>query len=799
MKRRNDKRGFTLVELIIVIGLLTVIAGMFVMNMIKTQGNQKEEEKEDLVAQIVSAATTYVSINPEEVKNLYEGYGYVDIPVGHMRDAGLLSEDLKDPDTGKKVSDDEVVRVTLSLGDLFDIKFPVEDDANKDAWKMTADPIIIPYDPNGGTCEEGKNCWCDDRNNVFKGLITNPTGNYTNEKSKMYLMNNKEGDPEKARMYSGNYFDVNGVNLRVQSCDVNPSKVGNYTITYVYKDPDMGTEKTVKRVVSVIAEDEDVLSFTVTFLQSRNIVGTLVPIVQTFTDERVNVKITEYYRGDKSDTFETTIADLEKEGYRVEGFSTKKDGTYVATFSRIPQNSDGSLPKPYRTNYTVVPNKYTLTFDVDSGVQKARYNSNRGQVSPRTKIVTYEESYSFGEGGWPSASKTGYTFTGWYRSASENKKIESSEYMLELRDHTAYAHWVPNKYMTFYNVNGGDSVSQSSKEVTYDDYYGSLPTASKTGYTFLGWYTAPSGGTQVTSGDVVQITGDTIYYAHWKANQYRVTAGSTTKVVTFDSPYGPLPSMPGYSSGYCYYVFSGWTIGSSSSNKPSNGNSSEGWSDSSSSNKPSGGWTGGSGNNSSSESWSDGSSSSGNKPSGGWNDSSGDKNSSGGWSDSSGGNISSGGWTSGSGNNNTLGGWTSGSSNNNSSTGRNITSGTIMRTPYDHTLQPQYTLSYCSPPPPPPPPSGGSSSSGSSSNNTQGTGSSTTGTGGGCESSQDAARDCMQANHEAWHTASDEEKRRLEEENVRLSGIANATSDGNGGWNDSNNGNPITNENFLKP
>ena len=820
MKRRNDKRGFTLVELIIVIGLLTVIAGMFVMNMIKSQGNQKEEEKKDLVAQIVSAATTYVSINPEEVKNLYEGYGYVDIPVGHMRDAGLLSEDLKDPDTGKKVSDDEVVRVTLSLGELLDIKFPVEDDANKDAWKMIADPIIIPYDPNGGACEEGKNCWCDARNNVFKGLITDPTGNYTNEKSKMYLMNNKEGDPEKARMYSGNYFDVNGVNLRVQSCDVNPSKVGNYTITYVYKDPDMGTEKTVKRVVSVIAEDEDVLSFTVTFLQSRNIVGTLVPIVQTFTDERVNVKITEYYRGDKSDTFETTIADLEKEGYRVEGFSTKKDGTFVATFSRIPQNSDGSLPKPYRTNYTVVPNKYTLTFDVDSGVQKARYNSNRGQVSPRTKIVTYEESYSFGEGGWPSASKTGYTFTGWYRSASENKKIESSEYMLELRDHTAYAHWVPNKYMTFYNVNGGDSVSQSSKEVTYDDYYGSLPTASKTGYTFLGWYTAPSGGTQVTSGDVVQITGDTIYYAHWKANQYKVTAGSTTKVVTFDSPYGPLPSMPGYSSGYCYYVFSGWTIGSSSSNKPSNGNSSEGWSDSSGNNNLLGGWTSGSGNNNSSGGWSDSSggnissgewisgsgnnNSSGgwtsgsgnNNSSGGWTSGSSNNNSSGGWSDSSGGNISSGGWTSGSGNNNSLGGWTSGSSNNNLSTGRNITSGTIMKTPYDHTLQPQYTLSYCSPPPPPPPPSGGSRPSGTGNGGNQGTTDSTTGGGDGCTSSIAAAEACMQQNAEDWWEEG-ADKDGLHEKNEELAefiesqgGSANY-DDSTGGWSD-NNGNPIT-------
>ena len=691
MKRRREKKGFTLIELIIVIGLLTVIAGIFVMNMIKTQGNQKDEEKKDLVTQIISAASTYVSINPEEVKNLYEGYGYVDIPVGHIRDAGLLSEDLKDPDTGKKVSDDEVVRVTLSLGELLDIKFPVEDDANKDAWKMIADPIIIPYDPDGGKCEEGKNCWCDDRNNVFKGLITDLTGNYTNEKSKMYLMNNKEGDPEKARMYSGNYFDVNGVNLRVQSCDVNPSKVGNYTITYIYKDPDMGTEKTVKRVVSVIAEDEDVLSFTVTFLQSRNIVGTLVPIVQTFTDERINLKITEYYRGDKSDTFETTIADLEKEGYRIEGFSTEKDGTFVATFSRIPQNSDGSLPKPYRAEYVVVPNKYTLTFDVDSGVQKARYNSNRGQVSPRTKIVTYEESYSFGEGGWPNASKTGYTFLGWYRSETGDDKISGNEYMLELRDHTAYAHWVPNKYMTFYNVNGGDSVSQSSKEVTYDDYYGSLPTASRVGYTFLGWYTAPSGGTQVTSGDVVQITSDTIYYAHWKANQYRVTAGSTTKLVTFDSPYGPLPSMPGYSSGYCYYVFSGWI----------------------------GGITGG-----------------------------------------------------------------------------NISSGTIMKTPYDHTLQAQYTLSYCSPPPPPPPPSGGSRPSGSGGGSSQGTGSSSTSGGGGCTSSIEAAEACMQQNAEDWWDE-DADKDGLHQKNEELAefiesqgGSANY-DDSTGGWSDDD-GNPIT-------
>lgn len=691
--KKKTKKGFTLVELIIVIGLLTVIGGMFIMNMIKSQSGQKEEEQKDLVAQIVSAATTYVAINPEEVKNLYEGYGYVDIPIGHIRDAGLLNEKLTNPETGKNVSDDEVVRVTLTLGELLDIKFPVKDDENKDAWKMVVEPITIPYDPNGKTCEEGKNCWCDVHSNVFQGLITDPLGDNSSLKSKMYLMNNKEGDSEIGRMYDKDYFDVNGVNLRVESCDVNPSKVGNYTITYVYKDPDLGIEKTVKRVVTVLAEDEDVLSFTVTFLQSRNIVGDLVPIVQTFTDDRVNIKITEYYRGDKSASFETTIADLKDKGYRVENFSTDEHGNFVATFSRIPENSDGSLPKPYKADYTVVPNKYTLTFDVDNGVQKARYNSNRGQVAPRTKIVTYEENYSFGAGGWPTPTKTGYTFTGWFRTATGNEKIEGNEYMLELRDHTAFAHWTPNKYTTFFNANGGDSVSQASKVVTYDDYYGNLPTASKTGYTFLGWYTAPTGGTQITSGDVVQITSDTIYYAHWKANQYRVTAGSTVKTVTFDLPYGPLPSMPGYSSGYCYYVFSGW-----------------------------------------------------------------------------------------------IGGISNGT----------ITASSIVKTPYDHTLQAQYSLSYCDPPPPPPSPSGGGGGGGSDYDDDRGTSSPTTGGGGGCDSSADAARACMQQNHEDWWSCTTQAcKDDLAEENKKLSEIADAHEDGKGGW-DGNKDSWSTNEDFKK-
>ena len=53
------------------------------------------------------------------------------------------------------------------------------------------------------------------------------------------------------------------------------------------------------------------------------------------------------------------------------------------------------------------------------------------------------------------------------------------------------------------------------------DTLGTLPTPTRTGYTFLGWYTAETGGTKITSTDVV--TGNVEYYAHWEAINYTIT------------------------------------------------------------------------------------------------------------------------------------------------------------------------------------------------------------------------------------------------------------------------------------
>lgn len=79
-----------------------------------------------------------------------------------------------------------------------------------------------------------------------------------------------------------------------------------------------------------------------------------------------------------------------------------------------------------------------------------------------------------------------------------------------------------------FNANGG-SVSTSYKQVKAGETYGDLPTPTRSGYTFDGWYTAASGGTQVTSSTTVNLSSDQItLYAHWTANvpTYTVKSGS---------------------------------------------------------------------------------------------------------------------------------------------------------------------------------------------------------------------------------------------------------------------------------
>lgn len=137
-------------------------------------------------------------------------------------------------------------------------------------------------------------------------------------------------------------------------------------------------------------------------------------------------------------------------------------------------------------------------------------NPNGGTVNPSQIAVAYGNTYNT----LPTPSRTGYSFVGWFTSASGGNEISNGTSVTNNKAHTLFAHWRANQYSVTLDANGG-RVSLSSLTVTFDAAYGNLPTPTLSGRTFLGWFTEKSGGIRITnSSKVTQSTSHTLY-AHW--------------------------------------------------------------------------------------------------------------------------------------------------------------------------------------------------------------------------------------------------------------------------------------------
>ena len=66
-----------------------------------------------------------------------------------------------------------------------------------------------------------------------------------------------------------------------------------------------------------------------------------------------------------------------------------------------------------------------------------------------------------------------------------------------------------------FDTNGG-SVDETGRFVAYGSAVGELPKPTRNGYTFDGWWTRKSGGTQVTP--ATKVTANVTFYAQWKEN-----------------------------------------------------------------------------------------------------------------------------------------------------------------------------------------------------------------------------------------------------------------------------------------
>jgi len=174
-------------------------------------------------------------------------------------------------------------------------------------------------------------------------------------------------------------------------------------------------------------------------------------------------------------------------------YTSKSGGTKITSTSTVSALANQTLYARWTAN------KYTVTFD-----------ANGGSVSTANMQVTYNQKY----GTLPTPTREYYTFNGWFTAKSGGTKVTADTVLSTGGDVTLYARWTANKYTVTFDANGG-SVSTASKQVTYKQKYGTLPTPTRDYYTFNGWYTAKSGGTKVTADTVLSSGGNVTLYAQW--------------------------------------------------------------------------------------------------------------------------------------------------------------------------------------------------------------------------------------------------------------------------------------------
>ena len=154
---------------------------------------------------------------------------------------------------------------------------------------------------------------------------------------------------------------------------------------------------------------------------------------------------------------------------------------------------------------------HTVGVSVTNASYAVKLVANGGTINSGN-ITSYYPNYSTGKTLPTNVTRQGYTFGGWYESPDFSGSAVRT--ITGTGDKVYYAKWTGTAYTLTFNANGG-TVSPSSKSLEYGGHYGALPTPTRTGWIFEGWFTSATGGSRVIAEDPFTGSAAVTLYAHW--------------------------------------------------------------------------------------------------------------------------------------------------------------------------------------------------------------------------------------------------------------------------------------------
>ena len=241
-----------------------------------------------------------------------------------------------------------------------------------------------------------------------------------------------------------------------------------------------------------------------------------------------------------------SVGTLARTGYTFSGWNTRADGTgtdYTAGVS-IPWNT--GINTTLFAKWTA--NVLTVSYDANGGSTAANGSTSTTTGATMSSLAT--------------TSRAGYSFNGWFTASSGGTQVTTTAGHGQTSNFTLFAQWTATTFTITYAYNsatGGNSTASAS--FSAGDSAITLPTPTRTGFTFDGWY-SDNGLTSLigAAGAGYSPASNLTAYAKWIANSFTVTydeQGGSAVMDGSTSTGGSISSSPG-SPEKAGFTFDGW-------------------------------------------------------------------------------------------------------------------------------------------------------------------------------------------------------------------------------------------------
>lgn len=301
------------------------------------------------------------------------------------------------------------------------------------------------------------------------------------------------------------------------------------------------------------------------------------------------------------ETEDFTIYPLSKEGYNFDGWFTNEECTEEANLT-IVKGSNGDItlyakwtaityiieyvtyggsfennnyPKSYTINDEISLVEPTLsnnffvgwfTLAENGKLQEKIEKGSTGNVTLYARWISfesnggskveYEVSIKDGKINQPVApEKDYYTLEGWYTDEELTNKFN---FAIPSKNLVLYANWEATEYKINYVLNGGENAEENQETYTIEEKV-IFADASKTGYTFVGWFANEDFTSTVVKELPLGSYGEITLYAHYSINKYTISfeTNGGTSVTAITQNYATevvAPEAPAKNG----YGFVGW-------------------------------------------------------------------------------------------------------------------------------------------------------------------------------------------------------------------------------------------------